>query len=736
MKATIKPTTLIFSATDNTYEVWVCAGISGTEGKKEIKITNQLFPLRADTTYEVELKEVIHPKYGLQFELVNNYSVLKDELDENIERSMLQFCTESPNITENILAEYPHFCSMILQGRANEIDYRKIYGVGIQRFNKYVDSVLQHYGNVKAYIQYKQYGYTTREIDTLMDIHKNINKLNKIIQEYYDRYIFDLGYDFSNADRRILEKHPELKDSKQRCRGLVGNLIKSHYCANSGSTCVSLPNVITYIIKEYPELKRHIQSVISDDFAVRYNNISLKSYYNQELIIATGIISRNKEQQWDIDWQKYTSTDTITLTETQSKLLQYVSAYGISILCGYAGTGKTASLNALIDMLEDNGLTYCLLAPTGIAAKKLSEATHRDASTIHRELGLKPSNDNGIVEFDSPQITEDICIIDETSMCGTYHLTAVFNAIASHTKVLLIGDNAQLASVSRGNVLNDLLEWGQIPTVFLTEVFRYGKGAISTVATDTRNEQQFLDTRGNPIYEGVDVEEYSFIPISAFTEGIESTIIRKFMELSATYGINNVAILTPYNKGRMGTKVLNKAVQTHIHPQISPDKFIMDKDNKWCIGDIVINTKNLYEIKPIDSLKSAPLYNGDMGRIVGIEDGALIIQFDNNVYEFDSNKRENLLLGYALTVHKVQGAQMKAIILCTMTEHMNLMSNNLLYVALTRAQKQIVHIGSVGVVNKCLSIHENQQRNTWLPLLLSENLNEATNNTTTISSGA
>ena len=153
MKATIKPTTLIFSATDNTYEVWVCAGISGTEGKKEIKITNQLFPLRADTTYEVELKEVIHPKYGLQFELVNNYSVLKDELDENIERSMLQFCTESPNITENILAEYPHFCSMILQGRANEIDYRKIYGVGIQRFNKYVDSVLQHYGNVKAYIQ-------------------------------------------------------------------------------------------------------------------------------------------------------------------------------------------------------------------------------------------------------------------------------------------------------------------------------------------------------------------------------------------------------------------------------------------------------------------------------------------------------------------------------------------------------------------------------------------------------
>jgi len=374
--------------------------------------------------------------------------------------------------------------------------------------------------------------------------------------------------------------------------------------------------------------------------------------------------------------------------------------------------GKTSAVQALITMLEDNNLTYTLLAPTGIASKVLSETTGRKAHTIHRMLGQ-----GGMIET-------DVVIIDEISMIGVEHMGMICPALYDNTKVVMIGDNAQLASIACGNIIHDITKWGKVPTANLTKVFRYGKGGIDTVATDTRTEKPFLSDSGTTLFKGDN--QYMFIQAD---DNPLQQVVNEYGELiELGYDKDDILILTPYNVGDYGTYAINQEIQTHYNNSNSvpfiPSNNVKDNQFKisFLVGDRVLNTKNHYEMEiyhDFDNDESVgvnytDIFNGDIGIVRKTDKNYMVVEFDDTLVKIDKPQGREFLLGNAVSIHKIQGGAAKAIILLTTNHHKRMLTNNLLYVALTRAKEKIIHIGDVSAINNSLYIHETESRNTWL----------------------
>ena len=379
--------------------------------------------------------------------------------------------------------------------------------------------------------------------------------------------------------------------------------------------------------------------------------------------------------------------------------------------------GKTSTVQCLINMLEDNGLECTLVSPTGIASKRLAETTGHNAYTIHRLFN----------QLKGEQITTNVLVVDEISMCGVEHLDMIFNMIdTSRTKLVLIGDEAQLSSIACGNILHDLLNYEKVPKANLTKVFRYGKGSLDTVATDVRNGIKFIDENDKPCFKGVgDDNQYEYIPIG--NNDPIKLVIQQYDKLRQIYKPDEIMILNPYNVGKTGNYVINTELQKKYNSQnnvisISLKYHTVD----FGVKDRVLNTVNNYEteifkeILDDKEIETTCVFNGDIGTVrkVDTENNILVVQFDEQLVLLEREQIEKLLLGNAITVHKSQGSQFKAIILLTSSG--NLLTRNLMYVGLTRAEEKIIHIGNTDVINESLEFIETDDRNTWLLDMLQE----------------
>lgn len=378
--------------------------------------------------------------------------------------------------------------------------------------------------------------------------------------------------------------------------------------------------------------------------------------------------------------------------------------------------GKTSSMKAAIKMLEDNHIDYLLLAPTGIAMKRLKEATGRPASTIHMALACGvPKNFEGVV------------VIEESSMVSVHLLSNFLTEIGNKCKILFICDPAQLASISCGNIVQDIIDSGVVPISHLTKVFRYGTSGLATIATDTRNGE--IGPRQNGTF-----SDYQFIPIN--NKPIKQ-ILDSYQTLLDKYTKDDIMILSPFNKGPVGTVAINKAIQSRYNP--NPDTKAIRKSSSgeeimFKIGDKVINTHNEYNMpcfltdddgSLVESTdRTISVMNGDIGYVRYIKETnrgiIMAVEFDTGMAQVYGPYMNNLLLGYSVSVHRVQGSEAKAIIVITSPMHKRMLSSNLLYVADSRAKEQLIEIGDIETIKEGLKRHENKERNTWLCELLKE----------------
>lgn len=379
--------------------------------------------------------------------------------------------------------------------------------------------------------------------------------------------------------------------------------------------------------------------------------------------------------------------------------------------------GKTSSMKSAIKMLEDNHIDYLLLAPTGIASKRLKESTGRPASTIHRALTRGMPKD-----FDG------VLVIEEASMVSVHLLSLLLAEIGNKCKILFICDPAQLASISCGNVVQDIIDSNTVPISNLTRVFRYGTSGLATIATDTRNGK--LGPRQNNSF-----TDYQFIPIS---DKPIKQILDSYQILLDKYNKDDIMILSPFNKGPAGTVAINKAIQSRYNP--NPDTKAIRKSSSgeeimFKIGDKVINAHNEYNmpcfltdndgslVESID--KTISIMNGDIGYVRTIKETdrgiIMAVEFDTGMAQVYGPYMNNLLLGYAISIHKSQGSEAKAVIVITSPMHKRLLSRNLLYVADSRAKEYLIELGDIEAITEGLGRAENQERETWLKELLQQN---------------
>lgn len=365
--------------------------------------------------------------------------------------------------------------------------------------------------------------------------------------------------------------------------------------------------------------------------------------------------------------------------------------------------GKTAATTAVVQMLEANHYSYTLLAPTGIATKRMREATGREASTIHMRLM-------------SEEPLGDYVLIDEMGMVSVTLLSALFNKLNDRTKLIFIADPSQLASISCGNVVRDMLDSGIMPVANLTKVFRYNTSGIITIATDVRNGLNDHLTTTYPDYKFIQIDT---LPIKQ--------IEREYARLLASgYKQDEILILSPFNKGDCGSLAINNYIQAQFNtnPETGVGWMMNGVDVKFRIGDKVINKKNEYHMPLVDSKETVFVANGDIGRVVDIDDDkdepSMVVRYDCGDCLVDKAHIGKTLLAYSISVHSCQGSQAKAVIVVCDRSHRHMISKNLVYTAVSRAQKELVLIGDIDTISEGIKYSEEKNRETYLCELLKE----------------
>lgn len=411
----------------------------------------------------------------------------------------------------------------------------------------------------------------------------------------------------------------------------------------------------------------------------------------------------------------------ITLAPAQRQAVELALKAGALVITGGPGTGKTTILRFVITLLEEMGTEYALCAPTGRAAKRMGEATGRDASTIHRLLEYS-YGEGGFGRNAENTLLADVVIVDEMSMVDVPLMAALLRALAPGSRLIMVGDSDQLPSVGPGNVLRDMVDSGQIPVVRLTEIFRQsGRSAIVTNAHRI-NEGQM------PILEGL--EDFGFEPMEEQEAVIRRLIALnsgKAAKLGAQEPLQDIQVLAPMKKGPLGVYNLNKRLQEALNPPAHKKKERKYGDVVFREGDKVMQIKNDYRLAWTRSLPHQPpemgegVYNGDLGTIMSIDlyEQTLEVLFDDGrsaVYSF--SMLEELELAYCISIHKSQGSEFPIVLLPLLGGPPMLLNRNLLYTAVTRARHMVYILGRQSCIQQMVRNNQVKRRYSGLARFL------------------
>ena len=413
------------------------------------------------------------------------------------------------------------------------------------------------------------------------------------------------------------------------------------------------------------------------------------------------------------------SEESIEYAAMQRKAISSALTSGVMILTGGPGTGKTTVIRAVLRVFDRLGYAISLAAPTGRAAKRMSEATQCEAKTIHRLLEM------GFADNDSPRfnrdeknlLDEDVIIIDETSMVDTMLMASLLKAIKPGARLLLIGDADQLPSVGAGNVLNDLISSERYNTIKLKEIFRQAKQSLIVTNAHAINKGKHPDLT---IKDG----DFFFIQRGEDEEIANTVADLCLNRLPRKYGEkirNDIQIITPSRKGTAGTELLNALLQKTLNPPTAKKKEKKMRDTIYREGDKIMQIKNNYNIEwERDGVVGQGIFNGDIGVIesINLKEETMVLNFDERVAIYEFGLLDELDHAFAITVHKSQGSEYPVVIMPVYWYTPKLLTRNLLYTAVTRAQSMVIMVGSHDVVNKMVDNNRQINRYTGLEYFL------------------
>ena len=547
------------------------------------------------------------------------------------------------------------------------------------------------------------------------------------------------GVDFAKLDKYALENGFEVNNYKRIKCGIKYSLVKITY---NGHCCTLEANLIKYVKEllkvedddiEHCLIDLNVKEEIVIEKREDENWVYSKEIYDAEANIASKLILLDSAQNikriagFDSELEKIEKAGNINLSAKQKEAIQSINSNNVVIITGGPGTGKTTIIKNVIDIYKSHGKKVVLCAPTGRAAKRMTEMTGEEAKTLHRllEIGkIEKDNEFTIMNYEVAPIDADVIIVDEASMVDIYLMNYLLNGIYQGTKLILVGDTDQLPSVGPGSVLKDIINSERIKTIFLDEIFRQAAQSKIIVNSHRVNDGEYF----------LDKEEQEALKDDFFYIKEKSQDIMLDQIISLCKGrlknfgdydfFENIQILSPTKKGLLGTKELNKRLQEELNPS-------SDEKNEKKVGEVifregdrVMQVKNNYDIYwekgntlSLTYESGTGIFNGELGKIVKIDflNKQIKILFDDEKeawYAFsDMDQIEH---AYAITVHKAQGSEFDVVIMVVTQSSAMLLTRNLLYTGLTRAKKLLILIGNDNVVKFMIQNADTKIRNTGL----------------------
>ena len=520
-----------------------------------------------------------------------------------------------------------------------------------------------------------------------------------------ERDIWGIG--FLTADK-IAKNLGISPDSIERIKGGIRYVLTQY--AEEGHTFVPVVELLERVrdilsvdvefVPKGLEALREDGGIVTED--LRYY---LPPLYYAEIGVAHGFhrlmrhgsVSLTAEAEQEI--QDLERKGSIQFAEKQKRAIQTAVTSKVMVLTGGPGTGKTTITKTIIEIFEHKGLKVLLCSPTGRAAKRLSEATGRQAKTIHRLLEFSPTK-GGFQKSREDPLDGDAVIVDETSMIDIVLMNSLLRAIPSKARLILVGDVDQLPPVGPGNVLKDIIRSEAVPVVRLDEIFRQAKSSQIVTNAHRINKGTF------PYINNKHAEDFFFVEEEdpeKVAQHIEELCTDRLSKHKGFHPIEDIQVICPMYRGETGAINLNLQLQNALNPD-SPE--YRRGDTEYRVGDKVMQIRNNYE---------KMVFNGDIGRITRIdrENQQLEVRFDEPVcYEF--GELDELVLAYAVSVHKSQGSEYRAVVMPITTQHYMMLQRNLLYTAVTRAKEMVVLVGTKRALGIAVNNSKVSERYSWL----------------------
>ena len=698
---------IIYRNTENGYTVMVML-----VDQEEVTCVGVLSYIGEGEKLEAEGQYIAHPTYGEQFK-IETYVVKPPEDEESVERYLGSGAIKGIGtaLAARIVRHFHADTFRIIEEEPERL--AEIKGISERKAREIAQQVYEKRDMRKAMIFLQQFGITTALAVKIFE--KYGQRMYEVLQNNPYQLADDIhGVGFRIADE-IARKAGVSADSEYRVKSAISYVLLQ--AGNEGhiylpkelvqSRTAQLLGVGLEDIEQYLMDLAVDRKIVVKQEKEQERVYSASSYYI-EMSTARMLCDLNITGEIDdqVILKKITAIEKQTemyLDEMQKKAVIEAVRCGLLIITGGPGTGKTTTINTLISYFESEGLQILLAAPTGRAAKRMTEATGVEAKTVHRLLEISGlSEESGAVggfgrNAQNP-LEADVIIIDEMSMVDAYLMHALLDAVTVGTRLIMVGDMNQLPSVGPGSVLKDMIQSGCIPVVSLTRIFRQAQESDIVVNAHKIN-------RGEPVLLDNKSRDFFFLKRDDANVIISIVIqlVRDKMPRYVNAKMYDIQVLTPMRKGLLGVERLNKILQEYLNP---PDRTKTEQEQNGILfreGDKVMQVKNNYQLEweirgryGIPMEKGLGIFNGDMGiiREINKQTERVTVEFDEQrMVEYPYSGLEELELAYAVTIHKSQGSEYPAVVIPLLSGPKMLMTRNLLYTAVTRAKQCVTLVG-------------------------------------------
>ncbi len=701
-------------------------------GGELVTAVGELGDVESGETLLLEGSYVTHPKFGVQFK--TEYCERKlPNTSVNIRKYLSSGTIKGigPALAKRIVDVFGEQTLEIMEKEPQRL--REIKGISAQKCEDIANEVQKIFNLRHLMIFLSQYGI---KAGYAMKAYQQwgLQAIELIKSNPYCMCGFPTGLPFKKAESVAGEMNIPHDSHKRIHAGIVFILEEN---ANAGHSCIPIDKLETlacqYLQISQSDFYDVYNEMIDDEYIFEYLKndrgfIYLSDYYNAERYIAGRIsVLKAFSSPDDYDYEQLIDMEEeqngIHYEKLQRKAITTALSRGIMIMTGGPGTGKTTTLNAIISLYEKKGETVLLAAPTGRAAKRMSDLTGRDARTIHRLLEVE-YDANGKLKFkhdESNPLESDVVVVDEMSMVDVILFESLLRSLKLNCRLIMVGDSDQLPSVGAGNLLKSLIESNCLPVIELKEIFRQAEQSciVTNAHRIVNGELPDLSQKNNDFFffKRSDAQLASNLIVD-----LVKTRLPKAYKYSPT---DDIQVISPSRKGIMGIVELNKILQEQLNPKQIAKKEVKTPIYTFREGDKIMQTKNNYDITwSKDGEQGAGIYNGDIGKILSINRARLeaVVDFDGRTACYTFDMMNQLELAYAITVHKSQGSEFEAVIIPLLGGFDKLYYRNLLYTAVTRAKRLLIIIGDEKIVDKMVNNNKRTNRYTCLTAMLKEEM--------------